>query len=212
MLIVEYRTDVPLLKTAFEHAPEMNVYPEEGYIDERTHYIFWAEGGDFNAFEKGLDADPTVTNSKILTELETRQLYRVTSAEQGGRSETLQVWRDLNLVLLDGEGTHDGWMHRMRFPDREALTQYRRFFQEQGWPFRLQTIYRESEAQNDVDALLTDKQKEALVAAYEFGHFDIPQTASQTDVAAEVGISSQALSERLQRGIRTLIEVTDIAP
>ncbi|PGF14067.1 bacterio-opsin activator [Natrinema sp. CBA1119] len=212
MLIVEYWTDTPLLKTAFEYVPEISVYPEEGYIDERAHYIFWASGGDFNAFEEGLDADPTVTNSKTLTELETRKLYRVTSTEQGGDSGRLQVWRDLNLVLLDGEGTLDGWIHRMRFPDREALTQYNRIFQEQGWPFHLQTVYRESEARNDVDALLTDKQKEALVAAYEIGHFDIPQTASQTDVAAEVGISSQALSERLQRGIRTLIEATDISP
>ncbi|MFC7212539.1 helix-turn-helix domain-containing protein [Saliphagus sp. GCM10025334] len=212
MLIVEYWTDLPLLKNAFERAPDMIVYPEEGYIDETAHYIFWAEGGDFNAFEEGLDTDPTVTNPKTLTELETRRLYRATSTEQEGGTGTLQVWRDLNLVMLGGEGTHEGWTLRMRFPDREALTQYHRFFQEQGWPFRLQSIYRESEAQNDVDALLTDKQKEALVAAYEAGHFDTPQTASQTDVAAKLGVSPQALSERLQRGIRTLIEAADIAP
>ncbi|NHN46459.1 bacterio-opsin activator [Halostella sp. JP-L12] len=210
MLIVEYWTDTPLLKTAFGRAPEMIVYPEEGYIDETAHYIFWAEGGDFKAFEEGLDADPTVTDPKTLTELKTRRLYRVTSTGQGGGTKTLQAWRDLNLVLLDGEGTQDGWTHRMRFPDREALGQYHRLFLEQGWPFRLQTVYRESEARNDVDALLTDKQKEALVTAYEAGHFDIPQTASQTDVATEVGVSPQALSERLQRGIRTLIEATDI--
>lgn len=207
MLIVEYRSDGPLLKDAFEHAPEMVVSPEEAYLeDETTHYVFWAEGGEFDAFEAGLDADPTVTDPRTFADLGTRRLYRASSTE---RSDTaIPVWRDLDLVLLEAEGTRDTWTFRMGVPDRETLAEYRDVHREHGQPFDVQRIYEASESMDGNTASLTDPQREALIAAYDAGHFDLPQQASQTDVAARIGISPQALSERLQRGIRTLVEET----
>lgn len=210
MLIVEYWTDGPLLKDAFERAPKTVVSPEAGYIDDETsHYIFWAEGGDFDAFEAGIDVDPTVTDLRTLTDLETRRLYRVASTEQGHES-ALPVWRDLDLVLLDAEGTREGWTFQMRIPDRQTLAEYRDFHRNRERPFDVRMIYHEDESPDDGASLLTAPQREALVAAYEAGHFDLPQKASQADVAARVGVSPQALSERLQRGIRTLVESTVI--
>ena len=206
MLIVEFWTDGSLLTEALGRAPDMVIRPEEGYISgETARYIFWGEGGDFDAFEAGLDADSTVTNSTILTELDTRRLYRAESTEQG-HNTALQVWRDLDLVLLDGRLTTDGWLFRMRFPDRETLAEFRHYHRARNRPFRLQQLYHEADTRNDVDGALTGAQKDALAAAYEAGHFDVPQAASQADVAARLDISRQALSERLQRGVKTLIE------
>lgn len=205
MLIVEFRSDGPLLKDTFERTPEMVVSPEEAYLEgETTHYVFWAEGGDFDAFETALDADPTVTDPRTLADMGARGLYRASSTE---RSETaVSVWRDLDLVLLNAEGSRDGWTFRMGVPDRETLAEFRDLHRDHGQPFEVQRIYQASESLADDTTTLTDPQREALVAAYEAGHFDLPQRASQADVAARVGISPQALSERLQRGIRTLVE------
>lgn len=211
MPIVEYWTDGPLLKAALERAPGMVVYPEEQYTgDETVHYIFWADGGDLDAFEAGLDADPSVTDPRLLTELEARRLYQVTTTDQSYDTATLPEWGDLGVVFLEGEGTHEGWTFRIRVPDRTALAEYRTLHRDSGRPFRLRTIYDESEAETAAEALLTTAQQEALVSAYEAGYFDIPQSASQADVANQLEISPQAVSERLKRGLRTLLEVTVI--
>jgi predicted DNA binding protein len=54
-------------------------------------------------------------------------------------------------------------------------------------------------------ATLTDEQREVLQVAHDLGYFDVPRSATLADVAAELGISSQAASERLRRGHRQLI-------
>lgn len=205
MLIVEYRTAGPLLQVAFERAPGMVVMPETGYLDvETTHYVFWAEGGDFDAFEAGLDDDPTVAEPRRLAELETRRLYRATSTEQSRTA--VSVWQDLDLVMLDAKGGPDGWTFRMGVPDRETLAAFRDRHRDAGEQFDVRSVHDATESLDDGASALTEPQREALLAAYDAGHFDLPQRASQADVAARVGVSPQALSERLKRGVRTLVE------
>lgn len=209
MLIVEFWTDMSLGKHALERAPGMVIRNEEEYIHGGGgDFIFWAKGGDFEAFEAGLDADPTVTEPKQMTETDARRLYRVTATAEAIVNTTMPVWSDLDVVLLEAEGTHEGWTVRMRFPTRETLDRYRRVHRERGIPFRLRAIYRESVASSAAESELTAAQREALLAAYEAGYFDIPRTVPQTDVATSLRISSQSLSERLRRGTAALVEAT----
>jgi predicted DNA binding protein len=42
--------------------------------------------------------------------------------------------------------------------------------------------------------------------AYERGFFDIPRRATAADLAAELDVSRQAVSERLRRGYAALVE------
>ena len=212
MLIAEYWTDGPVLKDALERVPAMVLSLEEQYQDEETErFIFWASGDDFPAFEAGLQADPTVENIRTLVETPTRHLYGVTLSDQVAETRMLSTQRDLDLVRLDTEATNEGWTVRMRFPDRRALRRYRRIHEKRGFPFQLRTIYQEADAQHNVDPRLTDRQREALLAAYEAGHFDVPQRATQKAIAADLDIAPQSLSELLRRGTRTLIESTLIS-
>jgi predicted DNA binding protein len=57
---------------------------------------------------------------------------------------------------------------------------------------------------NTVD--LTEPQREALLLAYEQGYYDSPRTTTLADLADQFGISRQAVSNRLKRGTRQLIE------
>lgn len=207
MLIVEYWTDTQLLNVALDHAPEMVLYDEEQYAsDGCDHYLFWAEGSEYEAFETGLGADPSVVDSRTITETETRRLYRVvTTGAADGRS-TVGIWRDLDIVLLETRGTVDGWTIRIRVPDRETLAHYRRLHREEDVPFRLESLYHESDPDAAPGATLTADQRQALLAAYEAGYFDVPRAASQSDLADRFDISSQSLSERLRRGTAALVE------
>ena len=46
---------------------------------------------------------------------------------------------------------------------------------------------------------LTDEQQEALVRAFETGYYSIPRDVTSKELAGELGISHQALSERLRQ-------------
>ncbi len=55
---------------------------------------------------------------------------------------------------------------------------------------------------------LTDPQYEVLTLACDRGYFAIPRQAELDDLAEELGVSHQALSERLRRGVEALVTDT----
>ena len=55
---------------------------------------------------------------------------------------------------------------------------------------------------------LTDEQYEALTMACETGSVDVPRATDLDELAAELDISHQALSERLRRAQATLVRET----
>jgi len=99
----------------------------------------------------------------------------------------------------------DGWWGRSRFPDREALAEYREFCTDRGATFQLERLTRESDA-DDPPFELTEEQYEALVAAREAGYFDVPREVSTEEIGEKLGISGPSASERLRRGIDRLLE------
>ena len=52
---------------------------------------------------------------------------------------------------------------------------------------------------------LSSDQHEALVAAFETGYYDIPRDVTLEELADQLGISHQALSERFRRAYEGLI-------
>ncbi|MFB6133804.1 MAG: helix-turn-helix domain-containing protein [Halanaeroarchaeum sp.] len=54
-----------------------------------------------------------------------------------------------------------------------------------------------SPADLENDEMLTDKQREAFIAAIESGYYDSPRQATLDDIAAELGVSKSAVSQRL---------------
>jgi hypothetical protein len=55
---------------------------------------------------------------------------------------------------------------------------------------------------------LTDSQHRVLELASRRGYFEIPRDVTLKELADEVGVSHQALSEQLRRGIGALVEDT----
>jgi predicted DNA binding protein len=79
---------------------------------------------------------------------------------------------------------------------------------EQGLDFHLNRLYREEQDQQTGDADkfgLTPIQRETLEKALSDGYFDVPQQTNQETLATEFGVSNQALSARLRRGLNTLL-------
>ncbi|ELY63561.1 helix-turn-helix domain-containing protein, partial [Natronobacterium gregoryi] len=106
--------------------------------------------------------------------------------------------------LLEAWGANGWWQIKTRFPDRDALcTGYDRLA-DQGIDADLRRVT-DVHDRTEIDTRLTPEQREALEAALEYGYFEIPRRISMEELAEELGISHQALSERFRRAYETLV-------
>ncbi|WP_233553897.1 helix-turn-helix domain-containing protein [Halococcus sp. IIIV-5B] len=101
----------------------------------------------------------------------------------------------------NASGRNDEWKLRILFPDRDSLSATYDYCTEEALTLTVNRIH-ELDGEHRDEYGLT----ETLVAAVEAGYFDIPQQATLDELADEIGITHQALSERLHRGHKTLIE------
>lgn len=207
MIVVDGRIDSPILREALVGAAGTTIAYEEKYVvDGGIRYFFWAEGGDVDAFDDALEKDPTVTRPRMLAEVGDRRLYRVDLTEVGQEAATFSTWGELDLVVLDLRATTEGWRARIRFPDRDALGGFLDVCRDRGISFSVEAIVGGADATEDVGVELTPDQREALATALQAGYFEIPRGATLAEVADPLGISAQATSERLRRGMASLVE------
>ena len=57
----------------------------------------------------------------------------------------------------------------------------------------------------EITAMLTEPQQGAVAEAYRHEYYDVPREVSLDELARELEISHQALSERLRRANRVLV-------
>ena len=205
--IVEF--DVPVedsvLGAVFDAHPEI-VCEVEQIIASNGHGL-WISGPSRLELESALDDDPSVERYTHLGQREQQLLYDVTFA--GDNRDVFETIVDCNGTILNATGVAGGWNLRIRVLDREdALITYDRLQSEHGASLlRLQDL----SEQHPTAYGLTPKQYETLIAALEYGYFTIPREISMEELAEELEISHQALSERLRRAYRALV-VTEIGP
>lgn len=210
MLVAELLVDTQLWAETLRNVPELTLTTEELYrLDDGTVRAYnWASCEDYAAFEAAVTDDPTVTNLELVTDIGPRRLYRADFTDRGMAVATFPEWGDLDVVLVDARARADGWTITMRFPDADALTRFQELTREVGDGLELRHLYREDGRTTVAGSALTPAQRDALVVAFDAGYFEVPRDASQTAVAEALGISEQALSERLRRGTAALINAT----
>jgi predicted DNA binding protein len=164
---------------------------------------FWVYGDADEDVVDAFGTHPHVESLKVVDEVDGGLLLRVDwQPEVDG---ILRAFSDLDLVLLSAEGDAEAWTFEVRVQDRSALTEFQAYCAERDIPISITRLLTLSELPAG-DESLTDAQREALVAAYEAGYFDSPREATLSEVAEGIGISRQALADRLRRGHRTLLE------
>jgi predicted DNA binding protein len=191
------------LGTVFENLPEVTVELERLIPDESLIIpYFWVRGAGSEDIEAAFEAHRGVVSIRLIDDVDEEYLMRAEwNDEYYG---LLTALAHANIVVLSGIGTRDGWKFEVRGETRERIAEFRSDCQAHGIPIEITAVHSLLPVQGD-GYELTDTQREALVLAYEMGHFDSPRTASLAEVAAELGISQQSLSSRLRRGHRRLI-------
>jgi predicted DNA binding protein len=206
-VIAEYRltSDRLVLATTFERLPRVELELERSFANDAGRpVLFGWVTGPLDAFERTMATDPTVSSFERLDGIDGRRLYQIVISSE---TEVLlyPVWVELGAERLEARFA-DGWWHaRTRFPDRDALGDYRDYLKTEGIEFALDRLY-DAGRGGDGDIGLTEQQRETLVLAYQEGFFDIPRGATTSDLAEQLGVSNQAVSERLRRGYSRLVE------
>lgn len=197
--------DLPILDS-LECVPEMELDVEQAIAEdpERPILFFWAEGEPFEPFESALEDDPTVASVDAVEDVGARRLYRVqVSADAGTVLYPADV--AIGASRLAVTATVVGIEARIRFPDRDAVSEYLDICREAGASVSVRRLYRGGTTSPDGSYGLSEKQLEALQCAADVGYFAVPRTVELDDVAAELDVSRQAASERIRRGVATLL-------
>lgn len=209
MTFVEFRLDYPLLREALRRVPDMTVEWVRNVAPEGdTEMLFFAEGGDFDAFATALEADPTVTLVDS-TEMGDQRIYRVGLVDPGGETTPglYSILTETASLVLSATATHERWYCHFGFPDRSALNRFFEACRDRDIGFEIVRMTEERDAEN-ASFGLTEPQREALVAAVDCGFFDVPRQCTLEDLGDRLDISDTATSMRLRRGTKTLVERT----
>ncbi|WP_418285259.1 bacterio-opsin activator domain-containing protein [Halorubrum sp. DTA46] len=167
--------------------------------------LIWASAADHDHLETALSDDPTTQEVELLSDHADRWLYRMKwISNVQGLLETLVTNQ---ATILTATTNNERWIVRLMFPTHDGVSETMAHCKAHDIDLEMIAI-REMNGQPAGRYGLTDPQFEALTTAWGKGFYTVPRGAELVDIAADLGVSHQALSERLRRGIDTLIRDT----
>jgi predicted DNA binding protein len=149
---------------------------------------------------------PALDDCRLIDTLDGGALLRLkwASSYQG----ILRALTEMDGILLAGRGTCDTWTFEIRVDDRGALSGFQSYCRDHGIELSVTSLRALSELRTGKGYDLTDRQRETLVLAYQRGYFRSPRQVTLDELAAELGVSGQAVGARLRRGLANLVAST----
>lgn len=156
----------------------------------------WVAGPDAADFDDHVGDSDAIDAVVELASADGRTLYRIdwTHPEEC----LLATLRECDATVLEAHGAVR-WTFTIRFPSREALSTFHDDCTERGVSLSLVRV-RSGEPTSTDRVGLTPEQRRALELATERGYFEVPREVTLSELAEELGISAQAVSERIRRG------------
>lgn len=171
---------------------------------------FWISADDTSKLTTDLSDDIGIDRVKVIDQVEKQMFVRIDWNLD--HESILTAIVNTEITLLSGIGNEKQWTFEVRASEQQDLSDFQRYCRDNDIPIELTTLHAVSPLKSTQEFNLTDGQREALVMAYSNGYFDSPRDATQADLAEELGITRQAVSSRLQRGMRRLVASTLITP
>lgn len=167
---------------------------------------FWVSDVSADAFETAAQDDSSIRDLRRLDTFEEASLFRGQWTENV--DSIVYAYTQVGGVILDATGSQDTWEVQLRFDDRDQLTRFRSLCTENNIKFAINRLYEVSNPHTGRQFGLTEKQRDALVKAWEAGVFESPAASTLAEVADNLDISQQALSQRIRNGHNSLIANT----
>jgi len=162
----------------------------------------WMSETDTDSFSEALEGDASVDEITILDELGNDQLYRIQWTEN--EDSLIGGFATGKKTILQAETKNGGWFLKLRFDSRASLSKFQAYCEEQEIETTLKRLYA-LEGPKLGQFNLTPPQRKALETALDMGYFEIPRMATMAEIADELGVTANAVSERLRRAQTNLI-------
>jgi predicted DNA binding protein len=168
----------------------------------------WVSSDNQTVFEDRVRATEEVHELLHLDTIGDRSLYRIDWDETV--ESLIYGMVETNATILEAKG-RDDWLFRIRFNDHESLSAFSDYCQRHDIRLNVRRVHNLTAEELRRERFeLTNEQRAAIELALNRGYFEVPRRATLSDLAAELDVSQQAVSERLRRGtnkvMRAVIE------
>lgn len=209
-IIAEFsvKSDDLALNHALTAAPQMIVEIEQvvATMEDRIMPYFWVSGGDQDEFEDAFEEDETVTKTAVIDETEDARLYR---AEWTDNVETIiYAYVELGATLMQAIGKENDWELRMRFDSHDSLSEFQDYCSVNAISIELHRTQEQEQPMASAQYDLTPTQRETLVTALEAGYYDVPRAVTMRELAEQMGVAQQTLSNRFRAAYKNLVTST----
>lgn len=205
---VTLRDDESPLQAAMDAHEGVDLELQSAAADEGTIApCAWVYGppASVDAVSSSFESEPTVASHRRLSggEGSDQRLYRI---EWTGRS-VLDRLVEHDGSVLSAALDSSGWAARLLFSSHAKLSAAYATWEASRWTVHVERI-RPCDGNRMAIHGLSDEQHRAMKRAVEAGYYRVPRRVTLSELAADMGISHQALSERLRRANRNLIATT----
>lgn len=165
--------------------------------------LFWIHNSSRESFVESLRGHPTVNEAVPVETFDDRTLF--TLDWDASRDSVFWAIEETDGQLMSAVGTQDSWEFELRFTEHEDLSRFTEHCREADVSIEATRVYNPTKPDAGPWYGLTDPQREALTLAVHWGYYDIPRGCTTKELADELGISDQAVTERLRRAIAALV-------
>jgi predicted DNA binding protein len=189
----------------FEGVPDARVECESTFATPNDHVLLSIQTDENkHTVDAALQSDSSVGAVECFGERADGWTYRVRWGDHPRQLIQQLVATDVTLLSVVGQGGH--WKFRLLAPDRDGISRAHDIMNELDCESDCLSISTFGGSTDSRRSELTEGQQEALEESFEAGYYNIPRDVTADEVADDIGISHQALSERLRRAYRHLVE------
>jgi predicted DNA binding protein len=170
---------------------------------DATVPLFWIYNAKQDSFVENVQRHPTVNNASEVDVFEDRTLF--TLDWDANLDHVFSGITEYEGQLLSAVGTPELWEFELRFPDHDMLSEFTAHCEDAQISVELTRVYNPTDPDVGPWYGLTEPQREAIMLAAEKGYYDIPRNCTTQELADVLGISDQAVTERLRRAIVALV-------
>ena len=192
------------LSETLDQRPEITINIDRVVAHNTTQVVPFVRvtSGEVDGLTEILEADTSVAEVELFGETDDERFYRLVWGET---AEIVgYVVNEYDATVQEATATDGEWHLRMLFPDRDGLSAMNKYANENNIHLDVKKIYGTDEFEA-ARHNLTESQHEALATAVEHGYYEIPREIDTEELATELGISHQALSERFRRATKNLV-------
>lgn len=188
---------------AFATTPDLTIEVDRlaSHSREWVMPFCWVGGLEPDAVESALGSDPAVAAVAVVDADADVSFVAVEWAEEIQRFVDAVI--DGTGLIQEARAVDGTWYFTLKFVERDALAGFQTEFDEWGYEYTLRRLYEDSPP-IDREYGLSPGQREALVTALELGYFAVPRDVGIEGLADALGVSSNAVSERLRRATAAL--------